>query len=97
MGGPSGTASDLGTIKGWSFGSQGWLPIVGDGAGGGVLTKPNDVIRTRCAWNNTTGSTVRFGENTADEMCYSFTTYYPRIASPFWSWAAPALSAQCSP
>lgn len=93
-GGPSGPATDLGTIKNWSFDTQAWLPIAG---AGGAVTKKDDVIRTRCVWNNTTGAEVKFGENTADEMCYSFTTYYPRINSAIWSWAAPALAAQCSP
>ncbi|MBN9163051.1 MAG: hypothetical protein J0I07_18950, partial [Myxococcales bacterium] len=49
-----------------------------------------DVIRTKCSWTNNTGEPVRFGEKTADEMCYSFTMYYPRIKSSIWSWAAPA-------
>lgn len=96
-GGPSGPATDLGTIKGWSFNTQAWLPIAGDGSGGGALVKAGDVIRTRCVWNNTTGAEVKFGENTADEMCYSFTAYYPRIDSPIWSWAAPAITSQCTP
>lgn len=95
-GGAGGAATDLGTIKGWSFDTQAWLPIVGDGSGAGALVKANDVIKTRCVWNNTTGAEVKFGENTADEMCYSFTAYYPRIASPVWSWAAPALTSQCT-
>ena len=61
----------------------------------GAVTKANDVIKTRCTWKNTTGDVVRFGEKTADEMCYSFTTYYPRINSALWSWAAPAIASQC--
>lgn len=89
-GGPSGAATDLGTIAGWDFNTQAWLDIKGP-----VVTKANDVIKTRCAWKNTTGAPVKFGEKTADEMCYSFTTYYPRIASQIWSWAAPALTSQC--
>lgn len=95
-GGPSGPVTDLGTIKAWSFGTQAWLPIVGSGTGGAVVNA-GDVIQTRCVWNNTTGAEVKFGEKTADEMCYSFTTYYPRIDSTLWSWAAPALLAQCKP
>lgn len=56
----------------------------------------NDVIETTCAWKNTTTSAVKFGENTADEMCYSFTVYYPRINSGLWTWAGPALASQCT-
>ncbi len=78
-----GPAVDLGTMQSFSFDSQAWLPI-------DATTKSGDVIRTKCSWVNGTGETVGFGENTADEMCYSFTMYYPRIASSLWSWAAPA-------
>jgi hypothetical protein len=89
-GGPSGPATDLGTVTNWSFNTQAWLPI------SGAVAKTNDVIRTRCAWNNTTASTVKFGENTADEMCYSFTAYYPKVPSALWSWALPAVTSQCT-
>lgn len=74
---------DLGTMEAFSFDSQGWLPI-------DATTKGGDTIRTKCSWVNGTGAPVGFGENTADEMCYSFTMYYPRIVSSLWSWAAPA-------
>jgi cytochrome c551/c552 len=94
-GGPSGAPTDLGTIAGWSFNTQAWLPIQGDGTGGGAVLQANDMIKTRCTWKNTTGKPVKFGENTEDEMCYSFTTYYPRINAPIWSWAAPALTSTC--
>jgi cytochrome c551/c552 len=98
-GGPSGAATDLGTVKGWNFNTQAWLEIKGDGTGAGAVTKTNDVVRTKCTWKNTTGAEVSFGENTADEMCYSFTTYYPRIVAPQgvpWSWAYPAAASQCT-
>ena len=94
-GGPSGAATDLGTITGWNFNNQAWVDIKGDGTGGGAVTKAGDVITTRCAWKNTTGAEVKYGEKTADEMCYSFTTYYPRIASAIWSWALPAATSTC--
>lgn len=95
-GGPSGAASDLGTTNAWDFNNQPWLDIKGSGAPGtGVVAKAGDVITTRCAWKNVTGANVKFGEKTAEEMCYSFTTYYPRIASAVWSWAAPALTSTC--
>jgi cytochrome c551/c552 len=91
-GGPAGASTDLGTVKSWDFNTQAWLEIKGVG---GAVTKANDVIRTRCAWMNSTGAEVSFGEKTADEMCYSFTAYYPRITSTIWSWAAPALTSTC--
>lgn len=93
-GGPTGAATDLGTINAYSFNTQPWLTIGASGSGGAVINT-NDVIKTRCQWKNTTGEPVSFGQNTADEMCYSFTTYYPRIEAPVWSWALPANVSQC--
>lgn len=74
---------DLGTMSSFSFDAQAWLPV-------NATTQPGDVIRTRCSWANNTGAPVRFGENTGDEMCYSFSMYYPRIKASLWSWAVPA-------
>jgi hypothetical protein len=51
-----------------------------------------DSIRTRCTWNNTTSSPAGFGENTSDEMCFNFISYYPRIEAPVWSWLAPSAT-----
>ena len=78
-----GPTVDLGTMPKFDFQTQAWLPL-------DATTKSGDVIRTTCSWVNGTGEPVGFGENTADEMCYSFTMYYPRIKSSLWSWAAPA-------
>jgi len=94
-GGPTGASSDLGEVKAFSFDTQAWQSIQGLPGETGVVTKTNDVIKTRCQWKNTTGAPVKFGENTADEMCYSFTVYYPKIASPVWSWATPSFTSQC--
>ncbi len=68
------------------------------------LTYPNDQIvvdvgdsvRTTCTWENTTGSSVGFGEDTGDEMCFNFVAYYPRVEAPLWSWLAPAQAATCN-
>jgi hypothetical protein len=94
-GGAGGAASDLGTIASWSFNTQAWLPIPSPPGQTGIITKTNDVITTRCAWSNSTGVDVPFGEKTSQEMCYSFTVYYPRVAAPVWSWAIPAATSQC--
>jgi hypothetical protein len=79
-----GSVVDLGTMPSFNFNRQAWLPIDG-------VTHEGDVIRTKCGYTNTTGHEVSFGEKTSDEMCYSFTMYYPRIESPLWSWAVPTL------
>lgn len=84
---PSTDAVDLGKHDTWDFDNQPFMPI-------NATIKPGDQIQTTCTWNNTTNSTVRFGEYTDDEMCYSFTMYYPRAPS-FASWANPAFSADC--
>ena len=82
-----GQTFDLGTMPSYDFNRQAWLPIAD------VVTQAGDVIRTKCGYTNTTGHKVDFGEKTADEMCYSFTMYYPRI--DLGSWALPALESDC--
>ena len=86
--GGTGNPIDLGTVSKWDFNTQYWQPLDATIAG-------NDVVKTRCAWKNTTDADVKFGENTEDEMCYSFTLYYPRIESNLWSWTVPAATSQC--
>lgn len=39
--------------------------------------RDGDVLTTTCSYENDTGSTVRFGQNSDDEMCFNFVTYYP--------------------
>lgn len=88
-----GADADMGTMSTFSFDNQAWLPI-------DVVSKSGDTVHTKCSWVNDRGETVPFGEKTANEMCYSFTMYYPRIKSDLWSWAAPAsgspLGATCT-
>lgn len=79
-----GAPIDLGTMNTFDFNLQTWLPI------NNAVTVGGDKIVTTCGWKNNTGMEVSFGEKTSDEMCYSFTMYYPRIQSPLWSWAAPS-------
>jgi hypothetical protein len=54
-----------------------------------------DTVRTTCTWENDTSSEVTFGENTDNEMCFNFLSYYPRVAADFWHWLLPAQGAQC--
>jgi hypothetical protein len=61
-----------------------------------VELKVGDTIRTTCQWQNTTADAKSFGEDTNDEMCFNFVSYYPRIDSSFWHWLLPAYSANCS-
>ncbi len=44
------------------------------------VLNPGDVVKTTCSYKNTTAKTVTFGENTDDEMCFNFVTYYPMDA-----------------
>jgi len=41
---------------------------------------PGDTLITRCVYNNRRNITVRFGEGTDDEMCFSFLTVWPKSA-----------------
>jgi hypothetical protein len=78
----------LGQQAAWDFGSQPWFPV-------DATLATNDVVKTRCVWENPGDEDVGFGSATNQEMCYSFTAYYPRIQSPVWSWALPASQATC--
>ncbi|MGO9711799.1 MAG: hypothetical protein ACLQBL_23250 [Polyangiaceae bacterium] len=73
----------------WDFNAQIWFPI-------NTTLSMGDTVNTRCAWQNSTTETVTFGPATTNEMCYSFTAYYPRIAS-LSQWDLPAASSTCAP
>jgi hypothetical protein len=87
--GGSGTAVDLGGQANWNFQTQTWFPIT-------ATIQAGDLIRTRCVWTNPGATAVNFGPNTEDEMCFSFTLYYPKIAQ-IPSWVLPAEQASCGP
>ena len=53
-----------------------------------------DIVRTHCGWKNPTDAPISFGENTGDEMCYHFMSYYPD--KPGMIWALPSVLAKCS-
>lgn len=42
-----------------------------------IPIRDGDVLTTTCSYENDTGRTVTFGENSDDEMCFNFVTYYP--------------------
>jgi hypothetical protein len=79
--------TDLGTVKNFSFDAQAWVPV-------DHVLKAGEVVETKCTWVNDTGAPVKFGENTADEMCFSFTMYYPK--KKLVSWAQPATASSCN-
>lgn len=83
----NGSTTSLGTIPKWDFETQYWIPL-------DVPVKTGDTVQTTCTWTNGTNSPVSFGEKTEDEMCYSFTMYYPRIPN-LVSWQLPAAVANC--
>jgi hypothetical protein len=41
------------------------------------LLETGDQVITKCTFKNTTNKSVGFGENTGNEMCFNFATYYP--------------------
>ena len=82
-----GSVESLGKVDDWNFQTQYWQPL-------SVDVKAGDTVRTKCSWNNDRSTEVKFGEDTADEMCYSFSMYYPRIKGV--PWAAPAYASQCT-
>jgi hypothetical protein len=84
-----GAPLDMGTDATWDFSNQPWLPI-------DATIHTGDVVRTQCTWNNTGDTLVTFGQGTADEMCYSFTAYYP-VATPSLGWSAPATGSVACP
>jgi hypothetical protein len=87
--GDAGAPIDLGGVDSWSFSNQVWFPLT-------AQIHPGDTVHTRCAWDNTTDTAVTWGEYTENEMCFSFTMYYP--ADPaVKSWIGPSLNSQCQP
>ena len=41
--------------------------------------KKGDIFRSSCTFTNPTDQSIQFGENTADEMCFNFMSYYPAV------------------
>lgn len=79
----------LADVPNYSFESQVVYPVAK------AQLDIGDKVRTRCTYENTTGTPVSFGEDTAEEMCFNFVGYYPRVSAPQWSWLLPAVTASC--
>lgn len=45
--------------------------------------KQGDRLRVECSYNNTTGSTVSFGDSSTEEMCFAGIYRYPAIGGDF--------------
>ena len=48
-----------------------------------VELRPGDVLTTHCTFNNDTGTMVRFGDSSDDEMCFTDLFYYPAQGASF--------------
>jgi hypothetical protein len=58
--------------------------------------RPGDTVRSRCAWKNDGDTSIHFGENTSDEMCFSFTMYWPKLPSlGYLGWLTTSSQARC--
>lgn len=86
----TGTAAprSLGGTDTWDFNTQVWSGLK-------ETVTSGDNIHTSCSWKNNGDTSVGFGETTADEMCFSFTMYYPKISN-LLSWAQPSALAKCT-
>lgn len=61
-----------------------------------VQLDTGDTFTTKCTWENTTGQQVSFGEETQDEMCFNFVSYYPRVNATQWHWLLPSQGPTCT-
>jgi hypothetical protein len=59
----------------YNFESQGSYPLADE-----IILETGDTVSTYCTYTNDTAKNARFGENTADEMCFNFALYYPMNA-----------------
>jgi hypothetical protein len=73
---PDGTTTSLMNLRGWDFHSQFLYDT-------GMDLQPGDRVHTRCTWRNGLDHSVRFGEDTGDEMCFNFLYHSPPMASSY--------------
>ncbi len=78
-----GATEDIFNQPNFTFENQANFPI-------SKTAKAGDKLTNTCTFKNTGDTTVRFGENTADEMCFDFLAYYPENKGV--GWADPAIS-----
>jgi hypothetical protein len=83
-----GAAAQVVDLPNWDFQTQVAYPASN-------VVNPGDSIQTACTWDNPGDTSVSFGENTTDEMCFSFLAYYPKITSGLFSWVTPSALATC--
>jgi hypothetical protein len=83
-----GPGIDIGSSPMFTFENQYWRKATG------AVMHTGDVVSVRCVWNNPGDAQVKFGEGTNDEMCFSFTMYYPK--ANLLSWAQPAFQSTCT-
>ncbi|MBS2026372.1 MAG: hypothetical protein JST54_00590 [Deltaproteobacteria bacterium] len=70
---PDGGSELLVETDNWSFDDQQVKPV-------SMQVFPGDVLTTHCHYNTTTSSTsISFGEDTEDEMCFDFLYLYPNV------------------
>ncbi|MCC6806923.1 MAG: hypothetical protein IT381_05840 [Deltaproteobacteria bacterium] len=85
----SGAPTTLVDVNPWDFNHQISYPT-------DVQMKAGDTVRITCEWHNTTPDPVYYGEETAEEMCFNFITYYPKITVAQWSYLAPLQLSTCT-
>jgi hypothetical protein len=61
----------------YRFDEQYQIPV------GPLTLRPGDAISTECTYENDTNETVKWGESSDTEMCFSILFRYPRGKSPF--------------
>lgn len=62
----------------FEFANQKAIAMPRDGSAEDLLINAGDTITTTCTFDNTTNSAISFGENTDDEMCFFYTTAWPK-------------------
>ncbi|KAI8609382.1 PHM/PNGase F domain-containing protein [Chytriomyces sp. MP71] len=85
----------LGERHYYDFSYQGVSPPTDPNA----VVAPGDTLLTRCTYKPTAGikkNVTIWGENTSDEMCLNYITYYPRNPKVSVCYAATANYALCS-
>lgn len=86
-----GTTEDLVRVDNYSFDNQIVYPVLP----GPMVLKFGDSLKTTCEWSNPSDKKVGWGEDTLDEMCFNFITYYPKRSDYRWNGLAPSYFSKC--